>query len=99
MFEGRKRYYHIEKPVFKEDSFNYGKKSYIDRGTASIYIAPQDRTNTLANDLNLYQSTLVGYTNDEIDRGYVIDGKYEVLSVMPHRQELVLYLQEIEDGK
>ena len=99
MFEGRKQTYSVESPIYTKDAYNYDKKSYEDQGTARIYIVVEDRTQQNVNDFDLYEGTLVGYTDDtSIGKGWRIDGKYIVKSVLPHRTGLVLYLKEYEDG-
>lgn len=68
--------------------------------TARIYIVVEDRTLQSNNDLNLYEGTLVGYTDNlEIDKNWLIDGKYVVTSTLPHRDGQVLYLKEYSNGK
>ena len=100
MFEGRKEEYTIARPQYTKDNYNYSSVSYELVGTARIYIAVEDRTLGTNNDLNLYTETLVGYTDDNrIDKNWLVDGKYIVKSVIPHRNSSVLYLKEYTNGR
>ena len=100
MFEGRKEDYTVARPIYTKDKYNYGTVTYIPEDTARIYIAVEDRTLANNNDLDLYTGTLVGYTDDlRIEKNWLIDGKYIVKSTVPHRDSVVLYLKEYENGK
>ena len=100
MYDSRKQEYIVESQQIVNDSFNYGKPTYVSQGTAKIYIVVQDRTLANNNDLDLYAATLVGYTDDaRIDKNWRIDGKYVVVSKMPHRTENILYMKEYTNGK
>lgn len=100
MFESRKQEYAVASPQVETDDFNYGSITYQDEGTAKVYLVVQDRTLQYNNDLHLYEETLVGYTDDSrIDKNWLLDDKYIVVSTLPHRGETVLYLKEFSDGK
>lgn len=100
MFEGRKQEYAVASPQAVEDQYNYSKTRYIPEGTAKIYIVVQDRTLTNTNDLSLYTGTLVGYTNDtRIGVNWRIGDRYLVKYTMPHRNQNILYLQEVNNGR
>lgn len=100
MFESRKQEYVVASPQKVEDSYNYPKIEYRNEGTSKIYIIVQDRTLTKSNDLSIYAETLVGYTDDRrIDKNWLIDGKYVVKSVVPHRADNILYLASYTNGK
>lgn len=100
MFESRKEEYAVASPLIETDDYNYGSREYKPEGTASIYIVVQDRTLINNNDLNLYQATLVGYTDDNrIEKNWLVDNRYVVISTLPHRNQTVLYLREFTNGK
>jgi hypothetical protein len=47
----------------------------------------------------VFASSLVGYTQDlRVKEGWRIDGKFVVKSVMRHRMDQILYLEEVTDG-
>lgn len=100
MFESRKQEYSIASPIVTKDKYNCDQISYDSQGTAYIYIVAQDRTLMTQNELNLYTGTLVGYTdNTDIEINWLIGEKYVVTSTLPHRDGLVLYLKEFNNGK
>lgn len=100
MFYGRMEEFAVASPQYTKDRYNHSSITYQDEGTANIYIVVEDRTAYSNNDLNLYTATLVGYTKDvRIQRNWQIDGKYKVISTMPHRTSTTLYLEEIQDGR
>lgn len=101
MFESRKQLYAVASPQIETDDYNYDSITYEEQEEpARIYLVVQDRTLMYNNDLHLYNATLVGYTDDErLDINWLIDGKYIVVSTLPHRREKVLYLKEFSDGK
>ena len=100
MFESRKQVYAVASPSYTEDDYNYRTPTYSDEGTARIYIVVQDRSLTNRNDLNLYEATYVGYTDRmDIDKNWLIDEDYVVISTLPHRDENILYLRGFSDGE
>lgn len=100
MFESRKQEYAVASPQIDYDDYNHQSLSHLPQGTAKIYIVVQDRTLTTNNELNLYEGTYVGYTDDmRIDKNWLIDNRYKVVSTLPHRNENILYLRDISDGK
>lgn len=100
MFESRKKEYAVASPQASYDDYNYRKRSYLSEGTARICIIVQDRTLTTNNDLNLYEGTHVGYTDDmRIDKNWQIDDRFIVVSTLPHRNENILYLRELSDSE
>lgn len=100
MLIGRYKSYTIEKPVEVRDSYNHYRVTFEEVGSALLSLVVQDRTNINNNDMALYQTALVAYTqNKEIDRGWRIDHKYIVRTTVPHRTANILYLEEVEDGR
>ena len=99
MFYGRMVEYSLESPREVTDSYNHTHHSWRDEGKTRAYIILQDTTGQTANDLSLSSTSLVGYTQDmRIQKGWRIDGRYVVESVVPHRADKVLYLQEVTNG-
>lgn len=99
MYYGKMEEHKIAAPAKVEDEFHHFHDETSNKGSALIHIAVQDRTTLMHNDLQTYNTTLVGYTeNEKIQKDWWIDGKYKVLSVVPHRHLNVLYLQEVDNG-
>lgn len=90
----------IAMPAYFTDAYNYQRVEYVDKGKALIHIVLQDRSSQTSNELDTITSSLVGYTNDKrLREGWMVDGRYVVKSVIPHRTVTVLYLEEVEDGR
>lgn len=99
MFYGRMEDHQLESPVYLTDAYRHSRVTWQDRGTIRAYIVLQDKTPTTTNDTNVFSSNLVGYTQDQrVKEGWRIDGRYVVKSVMRHRMDRVLYLEEVSDG-
>jgi Uma2 family endonuclease len=99
MFNSRMIDYEIARPAEITDAYGHKRFTYSTIGTAKVYIVVQDRNEMNSNDLEIYKSTLIGYTNDaRIQRGWLIDNKYLVKTTIPHRTATILYLEEIENG-
>lgn len=99
MFYGRATEYKVEKPVKEDDGLGYEVVSYEPYMKTPIYIVIQDRSEYQANDLDLYKTTVVAYTDDKrVQRGMRVDGRYVVTNAYPHRYGSVLYMEEVENG-
>lgn len=100
MYYGKEQEYTIASPETVKDALNHETTSYVNMGTAKIHIIVQDRSMIKNNDLDLYKSTLVGFTrNLNIQKGWRVGTGYNVKSAMPHRNMNVLYLEEITNGR
>ena len=93
------REYLVEKPVTITDELNFETNDYKSCGKKLIYLVLQDRSVYKQNEFAFKEITMVGYTKDAtIQEGYLIDKKYKVEKVIPHRDSFILYLNGIENG-
>ena len=100
MYYGKEQEYTIARPEAVKDALNHETINYINMGTTKIHIIVQDRSMIKNNELDLYKSTLVGFTrNLSIQKGWKVGTGYIVKSTMPHRNMNVLYLEEITNGR
>lgn len=98
MYEGRKEQYKLSKPIIKDDGLGYQYVTYEEAGTVSAYLVLEDRSLYQGNDIQVYVTSLVAYTDEPLKEGHLLNNKYKVTKCLPHRTQYVLYLEEIENG-
>lgn len=99
MFYGRMEELTLESPAYVKDAWNHEHVSYTPAGRGRVYIVLQDKTPQTTNELDLFATNLVGYTQEgRIKEGWRIGGKYVVSSIIRRRHDSILYLKAAEDG-
>lgn len=85
MFYARQKTLVLAKPVTETDRTGFESKSYKDAGTVNIYIVKKGANAYRTNELNLVESEFVGYSQEKLEVGDRLDGKYIVDYVAPIR--------------
>lgn len=100
MFYSRMTEHTLQKPVQVKDKLNHIQLQYEDCGTAFLYIVKTDETTYRANELITGEQFFTAYTQEpRIQREWVIDRKYKVSSVKPHRTGYALTLTLLDGAE
>ena len=78
MFYGRMTYLLLEKPVTDKDRTGFVITSYTVAGNIRIYIVEKSASAYRTNELNLTESQWVGFTQEKLEVGDRVDGRYIV---------------------
>lgn len=94
-------FYHRMKPLeYQEvkqvdDGLGCIAEQLSDAGTALFYIIRTSNEDYTANEMNLRLSQYSGYSDKEMKRGSVVDGRYRVEDCFPARHGYALYLSSL----
>lgn len=85
----------LEKPSQTKDKTGFITTEYEESGKINIYIVEKAAMTYRTNELNLTESQYVGYTNEKVEVGDRISGKYKVDYIKPFRSYFAVSLSSL----
>ena len=95
MFYHRMKPMRIQEMKLVDDGLGYEEEQLVDAGTALFYISRTSNEDYTANEVDLKLSQYSGYSDREMKRGSVVDGKYRVEDCFPALHGYALYLSSL----
>lgn len=92
MFYSRMERFDLTKPVTEIDRTGFESTGYKDSGSIRVYVVKKSSVTYHSNELNLINSEYVGFTQERVEVGDGIGGKYTVDYVVPIRTGYALSL-------
>lgn len=99
MFNSASKKYTIYKPQETTDRYNQKISTYIESGSAVLFLSLNTHAFNTKNDISVTQCEYIATTFSTLPQiGDLIDNKYEVRFIVEAGRERFLYLKEYQHG-
>lgn len=99
MFNSTSKKYTVYKPQVTTDSYNQEISTYIESGSAVLFLSLNTHAFNTKNDISVTQCEYIATTFSTLPQiGDLIDNKYEVRFIVEAGRERFLYLKEYQHG-
>lgn len=99
MFNSASKKYTVYKPQGTTDRYNQEISTYIESGSAVLFLSLNTHAFNTKNDISVTQCEYIATTFSTLPQiGDLIDNKYEVRFIVEAGRERFLYLKEYQHG-
>jgi len=99
MFNSKTKNYNIYTYEITTNEYNEEIKSPVLFKTIPMFISLLNHADLATNDVNILNSTYMAITTDDtLQRGMIIDNKYEITYVLDNGRDIYLTLTEVQNG-